>query len=94
MRFFDPASTAALTLLSLAATASARIIGINVPAQLVPGQTFDATILTENYIQSIKDVAIAFGIAPTMYAMDGTLGTAALGQMALGDGKLKSMSHS
>lgn len=94
MRFFDPASNTALTLLSLAATASARIIGINVPTQLVPGQTFNATILTENYIQSIKDVAIAFGIAPTMYAMDGTLGTAVLGQMVLGDGQSKSMSHS
>lgn len=65
-------STLALsTLLSLA---SARIIGIAVPKTIHPGDGFNAVIITENYIQSVSDVAIAFGVAPGA-GYPGTLGT-------------------
>ncbi|KAL5119387.1 hypothetical protein ACEQ8H_002656 [Pleosporales sp. CAS-2024a] len=49
---------ASLTSLSLA---SARIIGISVPSTVAPNTTFSLTLLTENYIQSVADVAVAWG---------------------------------
>jgi hypothetical protein len=69
MRF----STIATTLAS-AALATARISGIETPSTLVPGEPFTLTILTENYIQSVADVAIAWGfsLAP---GYPGTLGS-------------------
>ncbi|EHK17648.1 uncharacterized protein TRIVIDRAFT_205388 [Trichoderma virens Gv29-8] len=48
---------------SLLAVANARIVGIAVPETVAPGATIEATILTENYIQSVYDVAIVFGYA-------------------------------
>jgi len=56
-----PSLITATTLLSLA---SARIVGVAVPATIRPGDGFNAIIETENYIQSVYDVAIAFGVAP------------------------------
>jgi hypothetical protein len=49
---------------ALLSLASARIIGIAVPDTIRPGDGFNAIIETENYIQSVYDVAIAFGVAP------------------------------
>ncbi|KAF7549999.1 hypothetical protein G7046_g8157 [Stylonectria norvegica] len=54
-------AAAAATLLTLT---QARITGIAVPATIKPGDSFDAIILSSNYIQSVYDVAIAFGYAP------------------------------
>lgn len=48
---------------SLLAVANARIVGIAVPETIAPGSTVQATVLTENYIQSVYDVAIVFGYA-------------------------------
>jgi hypothetical protein len=65
------ATTVAAFLLS---TASARVSGVFVPPTLVPGQVFEVTVHGENYIQSVYDVAIAFGIAPGR-GFPGSLGT-------------------
>lgn len=48
----------------LLATASARIVGIAVPETVAPGSTVVAKIVTQNYIQAVYDVAVAFGFAP------------------------------
>ncbi|KAF2089699.1 hypothetical protein K490DRAFT_21974, partial [Saccharata proteae CBS 121410] len=68
----------------LAPLTTARIIGITVPAQVGAGDTFDAIIRTENYIQTVEDVSIVFGIAPSEYAYPGELGTELLTQKTLG----------
>jgi hypothetical protein len=59
---------------SIFTLASARIIGIAVPETIKPGDGFNAIIETENYIQAVYDVAIAFGAA-TGNGYIGTLGT-------------------
>ncbi|KAL6695070.1 hypothetical protein J3F84DRAFT_38231 [Trichoderma pleuroticola] len=48
---------------SLLAVANARIVGFAVPETIAPGSTVAATVLTENYIQAVYDVAIVFGYA-------------------------------
>lgn len=68
-----PPSVAAV-LSALAATAAARITGIAVPDTIRPGDGFHAVIRSSNYIQTVYDVAIAFGYAPGR-GYPGTLGT-------------------
>ncbi|KZM27774.1 uncharacterized protein EKO05_0002468 [Ascochyta rabiei] len=58
MRFTSLAT--ALTTLS---AASARIIGIEAPSTLAPNSTFNLTLLTESYIQSVADISVAWGYA-------------------------------
>lgn len=58
MRFTNFAT--ALTTLS---AVSARIIGIEAPSTLAPNSTFNLTLLTENYIQSVADISVAWGYA-------------------------------
>ncbi|CAH0044966.1 unnamed protein product [Clonostachys solani] len=67
MRFSLAAAAAAL-----AATAQARISGISVPETIKPGDTVDLKIISENYIQRVDDVAIAYGWA-TANGYPGTL---------------------
>ena len=56
-------SAAVVTALSLlASTATARIVAIAAPKTVKAGSTVQVEIIGENYIQSIQDVAIAFGI--------------------------------
>lgn len=43
---------------------SARIAGIAVPDTIQLGGGFNAIIETEDYIQSVYDVAIVFGVSP------------------------------
>jgi len=76
---FQTSLAAAASLLTLA---SARIIGIAVPDTIKPGDGFNAIIETENYIQSVYDIAIAFGVASGNEA-PGSLGTV-LGSYYLG----------
>jgi len=52
------------TALASAGLASARIGGIAAPTQLAPNQPFQITILTENYIQSVADIAVSWGYMP------------------------------
>ncbi|KAK2764587.1 hypothetical protein FQN54_009282 [Arachnomyces sp. PD_36] len=59
MRFLTLA--AASSLLGLAA---ARIEGFSVPATIKPGEEFDAILHGYNYIQTVDQVAAAFGVSP------------------------------
>ncbi|KAE9968799.1 hypothetical protein Vi05172_g2198 [Venturia inaequalis] len=61
-------------LASLLSLASARIVGFSVPKTIRPGEGFSAVIHTENYIQSVQDIAIAFGVTPGV-GYPGSLGT-------------------
>ncbi|OAL45894.1 hypothetical protein IQ07DRAFT_206793 [Pyrenochaeta sp. DS3sAY3a] len=49
------------TALPLFTLTSARIVGIASPSTLAPNSTFTLTLLTENYIQSVADIAVAWG---------------------------------
>ncbi|KAI8932516.1 hypothetical protein NX059_010695 [Plenodomus lindquistii] len=61
MRF----STLAAAALS-ATLSSALIVGISAPSTLAPNSTFPLTLITQNYIQSVGDVAVAYGfLVPT-----------------------------
>ena len=75
--------TSALSLLSVA---SARIVGIAAPRTVAVDSNVQLIILTENYIQSIQDVAIAFGVQPAKHAVADELGLL-LGSKYLGPGR-------
>jgi len=85
---FQSTLVASAALLSLA---SARIIGIAVPDTIAPGSGFNAIIETENYIQSVYDVAIAFGVAPGNGFPD-SLGTV-MDSFYLGPGEFTILVH-
>lgn len=77
----------------LAATAAffitfttARINGFSAPSTVVSGAPVDIKIHTENYIQAVEDVAIAFGIIGAEYAYPQTLGMP-MGEKFLGPSK-------
>ncbi|KAH6639552.1 hypothetical protein C7974DRAFT_134189 [Boeremia exigua] len=53
--------TSLATSLATLSAASARIIGIAAPATLAPNSTFTLTLLTENYIQTVADISVAWG---------------------------------
>jgi Nis1 family len=82
---FQTILAASASLLSLA---SARIIGIAVPDTIQPGGGFNAIIETEDYIQSVYDVAIVFGVAPGA-GYPGNLGNV-MDSFYLGPGKVPS----
>ncbi|KAF6826312.1 hypothetical protein CMUS01_09496 [Colletotrichum musicola] len=67
---FRASLAAASTLFALA---SARIYGIALPETVKAGDQVNTIIETQNYIQSVQDIAIAFGIAPEASAFPGTL---------------------
>ncbi|EXF83663.1 hypothetical protein CFIO01_00805 [Colletotrichum fioriniae PJ7] len=71
----------------LFAMANARIYGIAFPETVKAGDEVQAIIETENYIQTVADIAIAFGIAPEASAYPGTLGQNVLGSFYLGPEK-------
>ncbi|KAJ0336223.1 hypothetical protein COL922a_008245 [Colletotrichum nupharicola] len=71
---------------SLFALANARIYGIAFPETVKAGDQVNAIIETENYIQSVQDVAVAFGIALEASAYPGTLSTV-IGSFYLGPEK-------
>lgn len=66
--------------------ATARINGFSAPSTVVPGAPIAISIHTENYIQSVQDVAIAFGITPVESYYPQTLGTL-MGEKFLGPSK-------
>jgi hypothetical protein len=53
---------------------SAIITGFSVPNTIKPGDGFNAYINTADYIQSVYDVAVVFGVAPGA-GFGGALGT-------------------
>ena len=76
--------TSALAL--LAASANARITGFYAPKSVAVDSTVKLQIRGEDYIQSIQDVAIAFGIQHGKHPTPESLGTL-LGSKYLGPGK-------
>lgn len=72
--------------LAFISIANARIYGIAAPRTVAAGSTVKLEIIAEDYIQSIQDVAIAFGIQPASHAVPNTLGTL-LSSKYLGPGK-------
>ena len=73
--------------LALFTAADAKIYGIAAPRTVAVDSTVKLEIIAEDYIQSIQDVAIAFGIQPASHAIPDTLGTL-LGSQYIGPGKL------
>jgi hypothetical protein len=53
--------TSILATTFLSTLASARITGLSAPSTLAPNSTFSFTLLTTNYVQSVSDVAVAWG---------------------------------
>jgi hypothetical protein len=70
----------------LAASANARITGFYAPKTVAVDSTVKLLINGEDYIQSIQDVAIAFGIQHGKHPTPDSLGTL-LGSKYLGPGK-------
>jgi len=68
-------STLLASTLALLSGASARIYGIAAPKQIAPDTTVKLEILGENYIQTVQDVAISFGIQNSNTTYPETLGT-------------------
>ena len=57
-------SATVLPLLALALPASAIVSGLTAPSSITAGETFILTLDTADYIQTVYDVSVAFGIAP------------------------------
>jgi hypothetical protein len=62
MRFTS--SSAALVLSTLISSSSAIITGVTAPSTVYAYNPFTVTLTTADYIQSVYDVAVAFGVAP------------------------------
>ncbi|CAK3932166.1 Hypothetical predicted protein [Lecanosticta acicola] len=78
-------TTVLATAASLFCAVDARISGFAVPSIVKPGDTqVEIVITTEGYIQSVEDVAIAFGISPANASSPGTLGPDLLTSKFLG----------
>lgn len=58
---------------ALLGMATARIVGVAAPSQLAPGEHFNVTLITQNYIQAITDVSAAVGLSTVLFP--DTLGT-------------------
>ncbi|KAF1955061.1 hypothetical protein CC80DRAFT_493403 [Byssothecium circinans] len=58
----------------LAPLSTAILTGISVPATLAPSAPYTITLLSENYIQAVADVAVAWGYATPASAYPRTLG--------------------
>ncbi len=63
------------TALTTATLASARIAGIAAPTTIAPNTPFTLTILTENYIQTVADIALSWGYMPAGQAYSYTIGS-------------------
>lgn len=58
----------ATALTVLAGVASARIDYFTVPSTIKPGDKFEVTLEGHNYIQSMYEIAAAFGITGSVYS--------------------------
>lgn len=79
MRFSTIAST-----LATASLASARIVGVATPSTLTPNATFPITLINENYIQAVSEIAAAWGFATPAQAFPYTLGQSGTSSSYLG----------
>ncbi|SPN99288.1 related to nitrate transporter CrnA [Cephalotrichum gorgonifer] len=77
---------------AMAPAANARIYGIAIPETIKAGDEITAIIASSNYIQSVYDVAIAFGISPAAAAYPDSLGTV-LDSFYLGPEKSNSLKN-
>jgi hypothetical protein len=64
MRFTSTFAAGLVSTLFLLSSASARIVGVSAPSTVYAYNPFTVSLITENYIQSVYDVAVAFGVAP------------------------------
>jgi hypothetical protein len=64
MRFTSTFATGLVTTVFLLSSASARIAGFSAPSIVYAYNPFTVSLITEDYIQSVYDVAVAFGVAP------------------------------
>jgi hypothetical protein len=71
----------------LIALTTARITGFSAPSTVAPGAPVGTHLRGRGYIQSVQNVAAAFGIAPPDSYYRGTLGTL-MGERFLGPGKV------
>lgn len=69
------AAAVIISVFSLLSLSTARIYGIAAPSSVASGSTVKLEILAQDYIQSVEDVAISFGIQSISAAHDQTLGT-------------------
>ena len=72
-------------LATIVAGTNARIYGIAIPETVKAGDEITAIIASSDYIQSVYDVSIAFGISPAKAAYPDSLG-AVLDSFYLGPG--------
>ncbi|EKD13307.1 uncharacterized protein L3040_005093 [Drepanopeziza brunnea f. sp. 'multigermtubi'] len=63
MRFSDPSSAKLLLAFTLLPSTLAIITGVTAPSTVYAYNPFNVTLTTSNYIQSVYDVAVAFGVA-------------------------------
>lgn len=75
------------TSLAAISLASARITGFAAPATVKADDDVAIEILTENFSQTVYDVAITFGLTPTNASYPGALGTV-ISTKPLGAGEL------
>jgi hypothetical protein len=64
----------ALAAAASASLASARIAGVDIPSEVEPGVPFELILIGENYIQTVADIGIAYGIQKGK-GYPGSLGT-------------------
>jgi hypothetical protein len=83
MRFLTLLTSA----VSLIGLTTGRITGFSAPSSVVPGAPITIYLRAENYIQSVQDVAVAFGITPAESHHPRSLGTF-MGETFLGPGML------
>ncbi|KAK7553672.1 hypothetical protein IWX49DRAFT_221460 [Phyllosticta citricarpa] len=67
---------------SLLGLSSARLVGVKVPSVIAPGELISVNMTSENYIQSVQDISVAFGLAPDAsygYSLGSVVGSQYLG---------------
>jgi hypothetical protein len=80
-----------LTTLSTLALSTARLTGISAPSTISTTTPYTLTLLTENYIQTVADVAVTWGYSPKPgYA--GTIGSST-GSSYLGPSKSNQLNN-
>jgi hypothetical protein len=75
-------TTTILSALTAATLSSARLIGVSAPSTIAPSKPYTLTLLTENYIQTVADISVAWGYStPPGYpkALGSYVGSAYLG---------------